>query len=149
MRLQVKFLKVSEEYIKHHSLQNFTLVSASRKNQDAAPTSNLLATTTTAYNMSSLAFFSGGKSDPYYKIRQAFGLGYQTPDVKKGYKGKHKCKALYKSEVVPNNLDPLWKVHLLDLTRYALVQSDKRLCHLGYCLHLELTSSGYVSVLWI
>jgi hypothetical protein len=62
---------------------------------------------------------AGGKSDPYYKIRQAFGPGYQSPDVKAGYKGKHKCKSLYKSEVVPNNLNPEWKARLLDLNRCA------------------------------
>ena len=99
------------------------------------------------------ALDAGGKSDPYYKIRQAFGPGYQSPDVNAGYNGKHKCKALYKSEVVPRNLDPVWKTRLLDLNRctrccvcvccgaYFIVRSFQRLRQLQgrFLLHNILT----------
>lgn len=72
----------------------------------------------------------GGKSDPYYEIRPAFGPGYVTPNhdvngrplATRVYAGKHSDKAFLKSDVVKNELNPRWKTHLLDLTE---------LCHLN------------------
>jgi len=63
---------------------------------------------------------AGGKSDPYFEIRSAFGRGYVSPSAKQGkepYQGKHDDKPLYKSEHVSNDLNPIWKARALDLNR--------------------------------
>ncbi len=66
---------------------------------------------------------AGGKSDPYFEIRRAFGPGYESPGTKQGkepYQGKHVDNPLYRSEYVLNDLNPVWKAHVLDLNRCGL-----------------------------
>ncbi len=66
---------------------------------------------------------AGGKSDPYFEIRRAFGPGYESPSAFQGkepYRGKHVDKPLYKSEYVANDLNPTWKARALDLNRCDL-----------------------------
>jgi hypothetical protein len=63
---------------------------------------------------------AGGKSDPYFEIRSAFGRGYVSPSTMQGkepYQGKHNDKPLYKSEYVSKDLNPIWKAQALDLNR--------------------------------
>jgi hypothetical protein len=67
---------------------------------------------------------AGGKSDPYFEIRRAFGPGYESPSTKKGkefYQGRHVDNPLYRSEQVPKDLNPVWRARALDLNRYVNV----------------------------
>jgi len=74
-----------------------------------------------------MCVYVGGKSDPYFEVRAAFGatagIPYISPNKdsrgndlpKKTYKGKHDSQAFLQSEVVPNELNPTWCSHLLQL----------------------------------
>ena len=69
----------------------------------------------------------GGKSDPYYHIRPAFGapggIPYVSPNKdsrgndlpKRTYQGEHRTRPFLESEVVPKQLNPVWNTQLLDL----------------------------------
>jgi len=69
----------------------------------------------------------GGKSDPYYQIRPAFGapggIPYVSPNKDsrgndlptRNYEGAHRTRAFLESEVVANQLNPVWSTQLLDL----------------------------------
>lgn len=69
----------------------------------------------------------GGKSDPYYQIRPAFGAPGGVPYVSpnkdsrgndlptRTYEGAHRTRAFLESEVVPKQLNPVWSTQLLDL----------------------------------
>ena len=62
---------------------------------------------------------TGGKSDPYYEVRRAFGEGYKSPTLNPQYMGEHDSAdaPFYKSEYIKNELNPTWKAHVLDLRR--------------------------------
>jgi hypothetical protein len=74
----------------------------------------------------------GGKSDPFFEIRPAFGapggITYVSPNKdsrgndlpKRSYEGKHQTRPFVKSEVVLNQLNPSWKTILIELNELIL-----------------------------
>ena len=69
----------------------------------------------------------GGKSDPFWELRPAFGspggMPYVSPNKdsrgndlpKRNYEGKHQTQPFVKSEVVTNELNPSWQTMLIEL----------------------------------